>query len=111
MKDAVLTWWRARVAKAYYKSTSFITNALAVLVGLVPDLINLVLTSWSMVDAGLPTLSAEHKLYLFGAANVLAMVLRAFKQKSVERASIEQAAEAGKVVPLPASGVQTPTNK
>lgn len=104
MKAAILAWWGRNIAKRYYLAESFLANALAVLIGLVPDLINLVLTNWSMVDA-LPTLKAEHKLYLFGAANVLAMILRARQQPAIQKASIEQAAEQGKVVPLAASGV------
>lgn len=104
MKAALLAWWGRNVAKRYYRAESFIVNALAVLIGIVPDLINLVLANWSMVDA-LPTLKPEHKLYLFGAANVLAMILRARQQKVMQKAAIEQAAEQGKVMPLPASGV------
>lgn len=104
MKAALLAWWGRHVAKRYYLAESFLANAFAVLVGLVPDLINLVLTNWSMVDA-LPTLKPEHKLYLFGAANVLAMILRARAQPAMQKASIEQAAEQGKVIPLASSGV------
>jgi hypothetical protein len=92
------------ISKAFYKSASFIVNAAAVAVGLVPDAINLILENWTIID-GLPTLSPERKLYLFGAANLIAMLLRTVKQKSIEKAAIEQATEEGKVVPLPASGV------
>lgn len=104
MKAAILAWWGRNIAKRFYLAQSFWANALAVLVGIVPDLINLVLTNWSMVDA-LPTLTPNQKLYLFGAANVLAMILRARQQKSIQKASIEQAAEQGKVIPLASSGV------
>lgn len=104
MKAAILAWWGRNVAKRFYLAQSFLANAVAVLVGLVPDLINLLLSNWPMVDA-LPTLKPEHKLYLFGAANVVAMILRAKQQKVIQKASIEQAAEQGKVIPLAASGV------
>lgn len=98
MFDSVKAWWDEHIVKGYYKATSFIANAIAVLVGIVPDVLNLVIESWFMVDTAIPTLSAEYKLYLFGAANVAAMILRAIKQKSVQRAAIEQAVDDGKVV-------------
>lgn len=84
LKEKYFAVYNRFVSKGFYKAESFLANAIAVLIGLIPDLINFVLTNWSMVDAGLPTLSAEHKLYLFATANVLAMFLRARKQKNMQ---------------------------
>lgn len=71
------------VAEGFYKAESFIANAVAVLIGIVPDLINMLLSNWSMVDA-IPTLSPEHKLRLFATANVIALILRARKQANMQ---------------------------
>lgn len=95
-----------QVSKGFYKSASFIVNAAAVTVGVLPDAINVAIDNAApMIDVLLPTLSPQSKVLVLGAANVLAMLLRAWKQRSVEKAAIQQAAEEGKVVPLPASGV------
>lgn len=82
-----LAWLRRYLASfgaaaKFYKAESFIANAVAVLFGILPDLINLVISQWSMVDA-LPALTPEHKLYLFGACNLAALLLRTRKQPNM----------------------------
>ena len=86
-KSALSAWYDKHVVKGFFKAESWIVNAGAVLIGIVPDLINLLLSNWSMVDS-LPTLNAEHKLYLFAVANVLATILRARKQKNMPQETV-----------------------
>lgn len=85
-----LAWLRRYLAsfgaaKKFYKAESFVANAVAVVFGILPDLINLVISQWSMVDA-LPALTPEHKLYLFGACNLAALLLRTRKQPNMPQA-------------------------
>lgn len=85
-----LAWLRRYVAsfgaaKKFYKAESFLANAVAVVIGILPDMINLVISQWSMVDA-LPALTPEHKLYLFGACNLAALLLRTRKQPNMPQA-------------------------
>lgn len=85
--SSLRAWIQSKLATKFYKAESFLTNAFAVVVGILPDLINVLISQWSMVDA-LPTLTPEHKLMLFGACHVLAMILRARKQANMPPATI-----------------------
>lgn len=80
--DAIKASWHARIVSHFWRAESFIVNAIALCVGILPDLINLAITNWSMIDV-LPTFTPNQKLYLFGGANALAMILRARKQKNM----------------------------
>lgn len=87
IKARLSAWYDRNIVKGYYKSWSFIANAIGVVLGVLPDLINLLLDNWGMVDA-LPVLEAKHKLVLFGSLHAIALVVRVIKQKNMPVATI-----------------------
>lgn len=75
-------WYKRNIVEGVVKSWSFLANAAAIVVGILPDLINLALDNWGMVGE-IPVLSPGHKLVLFAALHIAALLLRTIKQKNM----------------------------
>ena len=101
-------WYNRHISAAWYRSYSLIGGWLTAAIAFLPDLLQ-----WAVVDnfelfAGivLPTLDPMWKAALLGFyVAFVAPPLRAWVQRKMQEATIRQQAEAGKVIPLPASGV------
>lgn len=105
IKERFLAWYAKYIAAGYKTAWSWWANGIGLAVAGGPDLLNWVLSNFDLITSAMPTLSLEHKSQLLLATNAVAFVLRMIQQKSVQRAQITQQAEAGKVIPLPPSGV------
>lgn len=98
LKERVKAWLAAKYSAGSVKASSLWANAIALVVGALPDLINFGLNYFDLITTGLlPTLSPENKANFLLFMNFAALVLRMYKQNSVQKASLKQAAEQGRI--------------
>lgn len=107
MRARLRAWYNAHISAAWYKSAALIGGWATSFLLLLPDLLQIGVSHWDEIGAAaFPTVPLYWKaLILFVYVNLIAPPLRAWVQKKMAQAVIKQQAEAGKVVPLPASGV------
>lgn len=101
VKDTVFGWYTSRVRPGFSKAWSYLLTILALVVGVLPDLINMVIENWSMLSDGLPTLTLEHKVYFFVAVKVIQLLVQPIKQQPD---SIKIAAPQPEMPPVPNAG-------
>lgn len=109
LKERFFAWYDKYISAGYKTAWSWWANGIGLVIAGGPDALNWALSNFDLITSAMPTLSLEHKSQLLLATNALAFVLRMIQQKSVQRAQIKQQADAGKVIPLPASGVPVNT--
>lgn len=107
MKAALLAWYNRNISAGWYGTLTVLGSWATGALVWAPDFLNWALDhSDFFFGRALPTMDPETKavvLSLFLAVGVPA--LRAKLQAWVQKKTITQQAETGKVVPLPASGV------
>lgn len=100
-------WYNRNIQAGWYASLVLIGGWLSAGVAWLPDLLNFVVDHFDYFGRFvLPTMDAETKaIFLSIYVTFIAPPLRAKIQTWMQKKSIQQQAQAGKVVPLPASGV------
>lgn len=107
LKEKLRDWYKRKIVAKWYLSASVIGGWLTSAALLLPDGLQILVDHWDEFGAiALPTVPLFWKaVILFLYVNFVAPPLRAWVQTKMQKASIKQQAEAGKVIPLPPSGV------
>lgn len=101
-------WYNRHFQAGWYASASLIGGWLSAGIAWLPDLLNFLLVDHGQFFVGFafPTMDPETKaVFLSFYLAFIAPPLRAKIQKWMQKKSVMQQAEAGKVIPLPPSGV------
>lgn len=107
LKARLTAWYNRKISAGWYRSASLIGGWAVAGIAWLPDLAQYVVDHFDFFGGVLlPKLSPEAKAAALGFyVTFLAPPLRAWIQETMQKMTIKQQAEAGKVVPLPASGV------
>lgn len=107
LKEKFMDWYNRKIVARWYFSAALVGGWLTSAALLLPDALQILVDHWDEVGAiALPTVPLYWKaVILFVYVNFVAPPLRAWVQEKMQKAAIKQQAEAGKVIPLPPSGV------
>lgn len=90
-------WLLAKYSAGSTRASSWWANGIALMVAGLPDLINWAITYSDLITGAIPTLSDANKIRFLLTMNLAAWLLRMWKQNSVQKASLTQAAQQGLV--------------
>lgn len=98
-------WYNTHVAARWWASSAMWVGIAAGAVEYVPDLLQMGLDQLDLLSEVF-LIEDKWKRRIQGVLLFVVLpIAKAWRQKSMQKAQIKQAAELGKVVPLPASGV------
>ncbi len=80
MTERFKAWYLAHIVPGFYKTYSWVSSAIGVLIAFGPDAANLVIDHSDLVVSAFPTLSNSTKALVLLAAHVAVLVLRPVKQ-------------------------------
>ena len=107
LKARLTAWYNRRIVAQWYKSAALIGGWLTSLILFAPNIAQFVVDHWDFFGpVVLPKFDTSTQAIVLGVyTTFVAPPLRAWVQKTMQQALIKQQAEAGKVVPLAASGL------
>lgn len=80
LKQRFFDWYNVRIKIGFYKAWTYILNSLMLLVGVLPNIIDIVLNNWASVGVAVPTIEPATLLVIYMSLNVINLFLAPVKQ-------------------------------
>jgi hypothetical protein len=98
LKHRLTAWYDAHIVAAWYRSVALYVGMSATIVPYLPDWLQMALDHWDMASVLIPRLSPEGKTALQAfILLVLLPIAKAWQQKAMRAAALEQAVKTGQV--------------
>ncbi|MGJ3704656.1 hypothetical protein [Variovorax sp. AFSI2.2] len=98
LKQRLVDWYNAHVVAAWYRSVALYVGMSATIVPYIPDWLQLALDHWDLASVLIPKLSPDGKAVLQAfILLVLLPIAKAWQQKAMRAAALEQAVRTGQV--------------